>query len=289
MPIFNLVIGLRFLPHERVAATRVGLGLGVLGVAVLAGLNPVGGWWAAAGTLAVVVLSISYAAPASTGNFASGPSAARCWRRIDARRRTDPLPAGIAQAPTERPGTEAIRPPRDRAARYGDGAARALPHAAPPRLGTAQPRHVSDARLALFYGALLLDEPVTASVLVGLALILLGVALASGYARFAAGGRYRPGVSVSIRRAREDDVDFLVELLSHEEVEPYLAAVRPRDAEGIAGLVERSEREPDAYGLFVIELDERAGTMDFELVNRRSAIASVGGLAVHPRLAATGG
>ena len=33
---------------------------------------------------------------------------------------------------------------------------------------------------ALFYGALLLDEPVTASVLVGLALILLGVALASG-------------------------------------------------------------------------------------------------------------
>ena len=38
------------------------------------------------------------------------------------------------------------------------------------------------------------------------------------------------------------------------------------------------------YGLFVIEVDgEPAGTMDFEVVNRRSAIASVGGLAVHPR------
>ena len=91
-------------------------------------------------------------------------------------------------------------------------------------------------------------------------------------------------MSVSIRRAREDDVDFLVELLSHEEVEPYLAAVRPRDAEGIAGLVQRSEREPDVYGLFVIDVaGEPAGTMDVELVNRRSSIASVGGLAVHPR------
>ena len=82
VPIFNLVIGLRFLPHERVAATRVGgLGLGVLGVAVLAGLNPVGGWRAAAGTLAVVVSSISYAGAGVYGQLASGPSAARCWRR----------------------------------------------------------------------------------------------------------------------------------------------------------------------------------------------------------------
>lgn len=91
-------------------------------------------------------------------------------------------------------------------------------------------------------------------------------------------------MSVGIRRARSDDVDFLVELLSDEEVQPYLAAIRPRDRDGVAALVERSEREPDVYGLFVIEVDgEQAGTMDFELVNRRSSIASVGGLAVHPR------
>lgn len=91
-------------------------------------------------------------------------------------------------------------------------------------------------------------------------------------------------MSVGIRRARSDDVDFLVELLSDEEVQPYLAAIRPRDRDGVAALVERSDREPDVYGLFVIEVDgEQAGTMDFELVNRRSSIASVGGLAVHPR------
>jgi RimJ/RimL family protein N-acetyltransferase len=91
-------------------------------------------------------------------------------------------------------------------------------------------------------------------------------------------------VGTTIRRARADDVDFLVELLTHEEVQPYLAAVRPRDRGGVAALVERSEGEPDRYGLYVIEVDgDRAGTMQFELVNRRSAIASVGGLAVHPR------
>jgi RimJ/RimL family protein N-acetyltransferase len=91
-------------------------------------------------------------------------------------------------------------------------------------------------------------------------------------------------VGTTIRRARAEDVDFLVELLTHEQVQPYLAAVRPRDRDGVSTLVERSEREPDAYGLYLIEVDgERAGTMEFELVNRRSAIASVGGLAVHPR------
>jgi RimJ/RimL family protein N-acetyltransferase len=91
-------------------------------------------------------------------------------------------------------------------------------------------------------------------------------------------------VTVSIRRARTDDVAFLVDLFTHEEVEPFLAAVRPRDSDSVRALVERSEREPDLYGLFVVEVDgERGGTMEFEVVNRRSGIASIGGLAVHPR------
>jgi RimJ/RimL family protein N-acetyltransferase len=52
----------------------------------------------------------------------------------------------------------------------------------------------------------------------------------------------------------------------------------------VRALVDRSQHEPDVFGLFVIEVDgEPAGTMDFEVVNRRSSIASVGGLAVHPR------
>jgi len=90
-------------------------------------------------------------------------------------------------------------------------------------------------------------------------------------------------VSVSIRRARPDDVDFLVELFTHEEVEPFLAAVRPKDAESVRAQIERSESEPDAFGVFVVEVDgERAGTMSFERANRRSRIADVGGLAIHP-------
>jgi RimJ/RimL family protein N-acetyltransferase len=90
-------------------------------------------------------------------------------------------------------------------------------------------------------------------------------------------------VSVSIRRARPDDVDFLVDLVTHEDVQPFLAAVRSQGREALLAEIDRSEAEPDAYGVFVIDVDgERAGTMSFERVNRRSRIAHVGGLAVHP-------
>lgn len=91
-------------------------------------------------------------------------------------------------------------------------------------------------------------------------------------------------MTVSIRRARPDDLGFLVELVTHEDVEPFLAPARAKDAAAIAAEIERSEREPDAFGVFVIEVDgERAGSMRFERVNARSRIADLGGLAVHPR------
>jgi RimJ/RimL family protein N-acetyltransferase len=86
-----------------------------------------------------------------------------------------------------------------------------------------------------------------------------------------------------IRRADAGDVDFLVELLNHEEVEPYLAAVRAKDRDAVLDEIGRSEREPEEFGLFVIEVDGRpAGTMSFEIGNRRSRIARLGGLAIHP-------
>lgn len=90
-------------------------------------------------------------------------------------------------------------------------------------------------------------------------------------------------MSVSIRRATHDDVDFLVELVTDEDVEPFLAAIRPKDEEAIRAEIERSQEEPDAFGIFVVEVDgTRAGTMHFERSNRRSRIADLGGLAVHP-------
>ncbi len=90
-------------------------------------------------------------------------------------------------------------------------------------------------------------------------------------------------MSVSIRRARLDDVPFLVDLVNHHDVEPFLAAVGAKTPEEIRADVERSESEPDAFGVFVVEVNgERAGTMRFSRANRRSRIADLGGLAVHP-------
>jgi RimJ/RimL family protein N-acetyltransferase len=90
-------------------------------------------------------------------------------------------------------------------------------------------------------------------------------------------------VTVEIRRARPDDVDFLVELVTHDDVEPFLAAVRSKSAEEIGAEVERSLADPEAFGVYVIEVDgARVGTMRFERSNRRSRIADLGSLAVHP-------
>jgi RimJ/RimL family protein N-acetyltransferase len=87
-------------------------------------------------------------------------------------------------------------------------------------------------------------------------------------------------MTTTIRRATPDDVDFLVELYTHEDVEPFLAVVRPKDREAVLAEI---ERDPADGGVFVIEVEgKRAGTMSFELSNRRSRIASLGAVAVHP-------
>ena len=90
-----------------------------------------------------------------------------------------------------------------------------------------------------------------------------------------------------VRRAEPRDVDFMVELLSHEEVEPFLSARGVRDADGIRAEVERSQAEPQEFGRFVIEVPDGdgwspAGAFGFEVGNRRSRIANLGSLAVHP-------
>ena len=88
-------------------------------------------------------------------------------------------------------------------------------------------------------------------------------------------------MNVSIRSAREGDLDFLAELYADEDVRPFLAAAGAYDREAIA---ERIGRDPETGGLLVVELDgEPAGAMAWELTNRRSRIAHVSGLAVHPR------
>jgi RimJ/RimL family protein N-acetyltransferase len=90
-----------------------------------------------------------------------------------------------------------------------------------------------------------------------------------------------------LRRAEPGDLDFLLELMTHEDVEPYLAVVRPRDRDGLLAEIERSQAEPQEFGRFVIEVEEDgesrpAGLMGFEVANRRSRIANLGSLAIHP-------
>jgi RimJ/RimL family protein N-acetyltransferase len=92
---------------------------------------------------------------------------------------------------------------------------------------------------------------------------------------------------VRIRRAAEADLDFIVSLLNEEDVEPFLAASRPRDRDGVLEEIRQSEVAPKESGIFVIEVPDGdgwapAGTMAFSLANRRSRIARLGGLAVHP-------
>ena len=90
-------------------------------------------------------------------------------------------------------------------------------------------------------------------------------------------------MSVSIRRARPDDADFLLELTTHEDVDPYLSARRATTREELLEEIQRSEREPERFGRFVVEVDgRRAGAMGFTVANERSRIAQLGGLAIHP-------
>ena len=88
---------------------------------------------------------------------------------------------------------------------------------------------------------------------------------------------------ISFRRARSDDVDFLHALVNDEDVEPFLGGRAALDRESLLREIERSDSEPQEYGRFVIEVDgEPAGVMGFEVANRRSQIAQLERLAVHP-------
>jgi steroid Delta-isomerase len=88
---------------------------------------------------------------------------------------------------------------------------------------------------------------------------------------------------IVVRRARPDDFEFLVELVNHAEVRPFLGGRAVRDRDALAAEIERSQADPTSYGRFVIEVDgARAGMMGFEVENRRSRIAHLERLAVHP-------
>ncbi len=186
VPIFNALIVIKVLPHERLSGTRaLGLGIGILGVAVVTGIHPTGGWLAIAGAFAVVLSSLSYASAGVYGQLAvsgtTGPVLAAGSMLTGG---LFLLPLALFQLPDTVPSWDVI------------GSILAL-----SLLGTALAQLIlyrmlalhGSSRLslvtylmpgfALVYGALILDEKITAATLVGLALILGGVALASGAVR----------------------------------------------------------------------------------------------------------
>ena len=65
-----------------------------------------------------------------------------------------------------------------------------------------------------------------------------------------------PGDGFRLRRASPEDVEFYAELASHEEVEPYLAAIRAHTREDVQSEIEQSLVEPKETGRFVIEVDQ---------------------------------
>jgi RimJ/RimL family protein N-acetyltransferase len=95
-----------------------------------------------------------------------------------------------------------------------------------------------------------------------------------------------PGDGLRLRRATEDDVDFLLELEADADVEPFLEAGSARTREQVVAEIERQREAPSELGRLLIEVERdgewrRAGAMGFQVASRGSRIASLGRLAVH--------
>jgi drug/metabolite transporter (DMT)-like permease len=186
MPIFVVLLAIRFKPSETVRGLRlVGFLVGLVGVGVLAGVHPQGGWWGAAGTLAVVVASISYAVGSlwgqrlihrTSGLVLSASSMLGGLLVL--------LPFGLAQLPSAVPGWKATGSVIALAV-IGTALAQILLYRVLRSDGAARVSLVTYLLpvTALFYGVVLLGEPLTWEELAGMALILGGVALGSGAVR----------------------------------------------------------------------------------------------------------
>ena len=188
VPIFIAVLAIKYRPSERVTGLRlVGILLGFLGVGVLVGFHPEGGWWAIVGTLAIVVAALFYAI---SNLFAQGRygqtsplvivAGSTLWGGLML------TPIALFQLPEETPSAGAIASVvalgilgtavallfyYRMLVLYGASRASLVTYLIPP--------------VAVLYGVAILDESLHANAIGGLLLILGGVALGSGVFRFA--------------------------------------------------------------------------------------------------------
>ncbi len=200
VPLFTILLGLRFLPHEPLTRARLsGFALGLIGVAVLAGGHPGGGWWAVAGTLAVVLSSVAYASGAVIGQRSvTGTPGAVLATGAMIGAAVSLLPFAILQAPSRVPDADALLSLLALAV-LGTALAQLLLYRLLNLFGARRMSLVTYLMpgFALVYGALVLDEPITSPVLAGLGLILAGVALGSGSLPLGRSGRRRAAARAS--------------------------------------------------------------------------------------------
>jgi drug/metabolite transporter (DMT)-like permease len=181
VPIFVALLALRFATTERSSGLRaVGLAVGLAGVGVVAGVHPNGGLWAVAGALAVVLSSVCYAASSlyiqrslSVGGLELA-TASVLWGAVAV------LPFALADVPHsvgwKSLGSVVVL------GVVGTGLAQLIVNRLIGEHGPARSMLVNYLLpgFALFYGVAILGEPLTIAKLGGLALILVGVTLASG-------------------------------------------------------------------------------------------------------------
>jgi drug/metabolite transporter (DMT)-like permease len=183
VPIFVALLAIKFLPDERVTGMRLaGVLLGLVGVGVLAGFHPEGGWWAVAGTLAVVVSSLSYACSNlftqhrfSTTEPLVIATSAVIWGAVVL------FPLSLLQIPEQVPSAKALGSVAALGI-LGTAVASIILYRMLTTYGSSRTTLVTYLLppFALFYGVTLLDERLTANAILGLALILGGVALGAG-------------------------------------------------------------------------------------------------------------
>lgn len=197
VPLFAWLLAPAVARGERVGGLRLAwLVVGFGGVAWLVGLHPSGGLAFVAGTLAIVLATLAYAVGSLLGEYlvarTGGPVLATASYLGAA---AVLLPFGAAQAPGRWPGWEPVAAVLALSL-LGTAVAQLAWFRLLARYGSARSTLVSYLipAFALLYGALFLDEPLGVDKLGGLALILVGVALASG--------AWRPGRRAVVEPAR---------------------------------------------------------------------------------------
>jgi drug/metabolite transporter (DMT)-like permease len=180
VPIFVALLALRFAASERSSGLQVvGLVVGLAGVGVVAGVHPGGGRWAVAGALAVVLASLCYAVSSlyiqrslAVGGLELATASVLCGAVTMLPFALTRLPSSVGWKPLASVAVLGI---------VGTGFAQLIVNRLIGEHGPARSMLVNYLLpgFALLYGATILGEPLTAAKVGGLALILVGVTLAS--------------------------------------------------------------------------------------------------------------